>query len=506
MARLHVGLLSTAHSKQDILNALEALPKGIDETYDEILNRIKDQPAKEAELAKRVLGWITYAKKPLTIKQLQQALAVTLDSTHPDEDAEPHEQILISACLGIVTVDSKADIIRLVHYTTQEYIEWIRETQFPEAQTVIAKTCLTCLGFNMVTPHSRPVLLDYYIFLRYAIEFWAQHVNDMGKRPDVQEAALRVLIDERKRDAIGSISRSSLVDGTLLHAIAYYGLVTLSLILLSGTPNIPQRYFSRFRIKPLCSHMPDFDIVKYLPDAEKDIEAECSYGRTPLSYAAANGHKEIVKLLLNAKAKVDAQNKDGGTALISAIANSHMEIVEMLLDAKAKVDTQNKDGTTALILAAVHGHEEIVEMLLNAQAKVDAQNKHGDTALIYVAMKGHKEIFEMLLNAQAKVDTQNKDGGTALISATVNGHEEIVEMLLNAKAKVNTQDTFGCTALIYAVMDGHKEIVKMLLNGKAKVDTLDVDGDTALSIAQRYGRTQIVNILLRDMGSITTSR
>src|SRR5579859_4120405 len=134
MAQLYVGLLSTAHSKLDILKALDALPKGIDETYDEIMNRIISQRDEEAELAKRILGWITYAKEPLTTKQLQQALAVTLDSTNPDENAEPHEQILISACLGIVTVDSKSNIIRLVHYTAQEYFERIRNTQFPEAQ------------------------------------------------------------------------------------------------------------------------------------------------------------------------------------------------------------------------------------------------------------------------------------------------------------------------------------------------------------------------------------
>jgi hypothetical protein len=246
MARLHVGLLSTAHSKQDIFKALDELPKGIDETYDEIMHRIKNQPAKEAELAKRILGWITYAKEPLTTKQLQQALSITLDSTHPDEDAETHEQILISACLGIVTVDSKSNLIRLVHYTTQEYIERIRETQFPEAQAIIAKTCLTCLGFDMFTESDDNLYKrsDNYIFYHYTFGFWAEHVNDMGKQPDVQELALRFLIDERKIDSIEKAS-GYLDGGRLLHKIARYGLVTLFLIVLSGAPDSPSRYLSR---------------------------------------------------------------------------------------------------------------------------------------------------------------------------------------------------------------------------------------------------------------------
>jgi hypothetical protein len=136
----------------------------------------------------------------------------------------------------------------LVHYTTQEYIERIRETQFPEAQAVIAETCLTCLGFDMFTQsddNGMHKLSDNYIFYRYAFRFWAEHVNDMGKQPEVQELALRFLIDERKSD---SIERASgyLDGGILLHKIARYGLVTLFLIVLSGAPDSPSRYLSRY--------------------------------------------------------------------------------------------------------------------------------------------------------------------------------------------------------------------------------------------------------------------
>jgi hypothetical protein len=260
MARLHVGLLSTAHSKQDILKALDKLPKGIDNTYDEIMNRIKSQPVKEAELAKRVLGWITYAKEPLTTKQLQQALSITLDSTPPDEDAETHEHILISSCLGIVTIDSKSNLIRLVHYTTQEYIERIRETQFPDAQTVIAKTCLTCLGFDVFARAADSELfksdqfefplgpslapLDEYIFSRYPFRFWVEHINDMGKQRDVQEVALRFLTNKRKCDSIRRISGNP-DGGILLHTIANYGLMPLFQIVLSGAYNSLSRYLSR---------------------------------------------------------------------------------------------------------------------------------------------------------------------------------------------------------------------------------------------------------------------
>jgi hypothetical protein len=77
----------------------------------------------------------------------------------------------------------------------------------------------------------------------------------MENRPDVQEAALRFLSDRRKRDALYSLTVESIgggykdpLGGTLLHAIAYHGMVTMSLIVLSGMPDIPKRYLSRFGI------------------------------------------------------------------------------------------------------------------------------------------------------------------------------------------------------------------------------------------------------------------
>jgi hypothetical protein len=253
LAQLHFELLSNAHSKRDILEALDALPKGIQETYDEIMKRINRQHDKDAELARRILGWITYAKEPLTTKQLQQALTITTGSTKSDEDAEIHEQILISTCLGIVTIDSKSNVIRLVHYTTQEYIERIRETQFPEAQAVIAKSCLTCLGFDMFMEGPPPGkstkswMSERCLFTSYASLFWAEHVNDMGNRLDVQEVAFSVLTDERKREVVFSIDESweNGEGRTLLHALAFYGLAAMFRIVLSGTQNVRGRYCSR---------------------------------------------------------------------------------------------------------------------------------------------------------------------------------------------------------------------------------------------------------------------
>jgi hypothetical protein len=76
-----------------------------------------------SEIANDVLSWITCAKRPLTTSELRHALAVEIGESELDEENLPEIEDMVSVCAGLVTVDEESDVIRLVHYTTQEYFE-----------------------------------------------------------------------------------------------------------------------------------------------------------------------------------------------------------------------------------------------------------------------------------------------------------------------------------------------------------------------------------------------
>jgi hypothetical protein len=106
------------------------------------MERVESQKPGFRNLAKQAISWISYAKRPLTKLELQHALAVIDGALVVDKENITKTELIVSVCAGLVTVDAESDIIRLVHYTTQEYFERSRDNWFPEALTNITKACV----------------------------------------------------------------------------------------------------------------------------------------------------------------------------------------------------------------------------------------------------------------------------------------------------------------------------------------------------------------------------
>ena len=63
------------------------------------------------------------------------------------------------------------------------------------------------------------------------------------------------------------------------------------------------------------------DIVIALFRKRHDLDVKDSYGRTPLSWAAENGHEPVMKLLLEKGAELESMDRDGLTPLSWAARN-----------------------------------------------------------------------------------------------------------------------------------------------------------------------------------------
>ncbi|TAQ86535.1 hypothetical protein B7494_g5159 [Chlorociboria aeruginascens] len=81
--------------------------------------------------------------------ELQHAIAVGIDELELDEDNLPDIEDIVSVCAGLVIVNKESNIIRLVHYTTQEYFNRTQSHWFPSADAEIATICVTYLSISV---------------------------------------------------------------------------------------------------------------------------------------------------------------------------------------------------------------------------------------------------------------------------------------------------------------------------------------------------------------------
>ncbi|OCL04595.1 ankyrin repeat protein, partial [Glonium stellatum] len=332
LAELHmktlVGLPTRGHIKEAVQNMAKGVD-GLDKVYEQAMERIKNQGTSSQELARSILAWIVHARRPLSVLEFRHALAVKPCTGKLDEDYLPSIRVVRSLCAGLVTVDKESNIIRLVHYTTQEYFERTQMLWFPNAHRDIARTCVTYMSFDTFETGPCPTdkefeeRLHVHVLYDYAARNWGHHARMASASIEEEQLTLSFLESEAKVSSSSQVlmvpiasrylrhSQRAPRQVTALHLAAYFGLSKATTTLFKN---------------------------KHNPDVQD------SRGRTPLSWAAESGHETVVGLLL-AKDGVDVNSKDlkGRTPLSWAVREGQEAVVKLLL-AKNGVDVNSKDS------------------------------------------------------------------------------------------------------------------------------------------------------------------
>ncbi|KAH6909542.1 ankyrin repeat-containing domain protein [Coprinopsis sp. MPI-PUGE-AT-0042] len=461
-ADLQLQALHQCLSIQDARDTLSQFPERIDDIYLRTWERISDsQPPKHTALARLVLLWVVFATREMTIDELRRAVAAAQNPKgHTFEAARMvPEASMTSACCGLITVDERTRVVRLIHFTAKDTLEPLLLQLFPEPQGLLLSICLTHLtnrnfhkasfmsvGQLDAAPAEDPLL-------NYAYTSWDHHAHNCYDRVE---------------------SASSQVTQFIQQCESY-----------------PVNYFNArydcFGPAHVAAHMGLTKVFATFTEELMDPNIKTAFGRaTPLFLASKRGHEEIVYLLLaHPDTDVNAQNHDGDTALVGACAEGQEAPVRLLLaHPKVDVNIPANDGTTAIINAGGRGFDALVDHLLkHPQTDVNHAKKDCWTALMYAAQNNHISTTKLLLKfPKLDMNMRLADGGTALIIAALLGHVEIVDLLLsNPATDPNLTLLNGFTALLYAAWSGHGSVVKTLLrHPKTAVNVADDVGDTAL--------------------------
>ncbi|PMD50443.1 ankyrin, partial [Hyaloscypha bicolor E] len=297
--------------------------KVLSKVYDRAMDRINGQREGFRLLAKKVLSWITCATRPLTTLELRHAIAVEIDELELDEDNLPDIEDIVSVCAGLVTVDEESNIIRLVHYTTQEYFDRTQSHWFPSADAEIATICVTYLSISVFEGEACPKdnelekPLRSNQFFEYAARNWGHHARKGLATTQMDRLVLQFLESEVKVAGASQAMQNTMAPEGVkgLHLTAYFGLRSAAIELLKR------------------GH---------------DLEATDSDGQTPLMWAIDNGNDELVEVLLPKEASIDKFDTLKRTALHHAASIGQIVSMDLLIQRQANVEARDLQGQTPL--------------------------------------------------------------------------------------------------------------------------------------------------------------
>ncbi|PTB55914.1 hypothetical protein M431DRAFT_412378 [Trichoderma harzianum CBS 226.95] len=229
IVRLHVDALVHLPTVGHVKQALQNLPKRLDVTYERAMERIETQGDAVQKLAKKVLCWLIYAKRVLSVAELQHAVAVEPNTKQLDEEFIPDKETLGSVCAGLVTFDAESDAVRLAHYTIQEYFERDGKHWFQDAEADIATACITYISFDVFEDSRADIQQrkQKFALYQYAVGFFGKHARAVPETMQLRQLILDFLGNRKKIYSASYTIKGAPPVPKAIHLAAFFGLESI---------------------------------------------------------------------------------------------------------------------------------------------------------------------------------------------------------------------------------------------------------------------------------------
>ncbi|KAH0563181.1 hypothetical protein GP486_002248 [Trichoglossum hirsutum] len=156
-------------------------PKGINQAYGRIVDRILDKESTEREGAEQLLGLLACAKRPLKWTEIQGAISIDLGAKIVDFDGRCFRADSKDLCGSLVEI-RPGGTVELVHMTAKHYLIYQGYISLKKEEFSFARLCLEYLSmrcFNSgLAEHVIQEFIEtgHYAFAEYAITYWSEHL------------------------------------------------------------------------------------------------------------------------------------------------------------------------------------------------------------------------------------------------------------------------------------------------------------------------------------------
>ncbi|KAM0460131.1 hypothetical protein ACHAO4_002262 [Trichoderma viride] len=485
-------ILQKLSSENEIHDALQKLPKGLDATYDRIFESI-DPDFKERVI--HSLKWLAFSMRTLTLAELSEIFIIRSSgdiAINENDRLFSSEYILEYLSSLIVThrrggSDIRYTEVRLVHFSLKEYfistriVESIPTFAFTEvdAHISIGHSCLAYLA-QFSPKMAKYRLAELSSLERYVLKYWMTHLEEVPREQWPDKWAQDVLISQEPN----AYTTQEALDVALQHAV--------------DGENI--------------------EVIKLFLEIGADVNAECGEWGSALLAAAAKGNLRALELLVKSGANVNSPS-ERGTCLLTSLNEKSTQCLTFLLDNGADIDVQSGNGETALSDTLKRGHVDmdLLKLLLERNANVNAfDGKYRtplQTACANINLYELQYYVEALLERGADPNIRGGEYGTALQAVCCHDNLKgkpkeyvqdaisVIQLLIDYGANVNTQggkygSAFNAAASCKS-SSAAIQIMKLLLDNGAEIDQQgDTDWGTALHVACNKGSLETVRWLL----------
>lgn len=542
-------ILQRLSSESEIYEALQKLPKGLDATYDRILDSI------DPDFKQRVINsikWLAFSQRTLILEELSEIFIIRPNGDiainendrlfSPEDILEYFSGLIITQQrLGFYKAGTKATDevteVRLVHFSLKEYFISTRIVESApafaftevEAHISIVRACLAYLkqfSHEIAKFTNQHELSGLQI---YTTDYWMIHLEEIPREwwPAEWAQNVALVLGFHSQSFLNQLrlkgkwrSEENEIDNYLRLPsycfTARLGLYRFTQMLLSHEPNV---YATQEDLDVALQHAvcgENIEVMKLFLERGADVNAECGKWGSALLAAAATGSLSAIELLVESGANVNSPSKRG-TCLLTSLNEKSTQCLNYLLDSGADIEMQGGDDGTALTYTlrsrdVNHGR---FELLLERNANVNALGgvfyTPLQTACAKMIFHETQQYIESLLERGADPNIRGGLYGTALQAVCSERDRlgkgrrteiaiSVIQLLITHGADVNLRGgKYGSAFNAAASLKPSQAIqfMKLLLDNGAEIDRQgDPDHGTTLHIACYKGSVETVRWLL----------
>ena len=265
-------------------DALAGISQSLQGVYAQTIARIENQSGSRSRLGMKALLWVFQAVRPLKLDELLDALAIRSEQNTLNPKYRPTKKLLLSCCMGLITIEEESSNVRLVHYTIQEYLQAAAETLYPDGEEQVAMACMKYLMTDNLRegPYARErhirQCVESYPFVKYAATYWGFHFPVVAAEK-CEDLALNLLSSQPRVAFVTQIHQYSRGFRRDYWDLAEVNSVTA--------------------LHAACQQQSEGLVRKLLASNDIDINASTNIGTTALIRAASVGNLPVVEILLD---------------------------------------------------------------------------------------------------------------------------------------------------------------------------------------------------------------